>query len=186
MENLAKRLKRMASGRNVIIFFIVQMIFQVVIVMGTGAQIEKYGGGPILDLRLHYSFSEVENFFSVLGDSGKNLYFINQVIDMGFVVVYGLAYTLLLIYLIKKVFGQKSWLQRIKFAPLLLALIDILENLSIFNMIFNYPKISSTIVFISGMLTFVKHVLTILILITIFSILFIWMKKNLSTFIKYE
>lgn len=139
---------RLASGKNVLIFLGTQLVCQLLLLFGTGKRIEQKAGEPILDLRFQYTHEQVMFFFTQLGEAGRALHLYNQLLDFVFLFFYSIGYALLIMYLVKKLNKETSWISSACLLPYLLAFFDVLENTGIIWMLRAYPDLSINLVYV--------------------------------------
>lgn len=176
---LIQWIEKLSIGRNVVIFWITQLLLQFVILFGTGRQIERMSGEEILDLRFNYSFEEVIQFFEKIGETGLKLYMYNQIIDMFFLFFYAMGYSLLIMYLITKVVHGDHWLKYLALLPFALAGTDIVENIGFFIMMGTYPNLSIEWIQFVNSVSMLKHMLTIACLGVLVFIIGLVVKKRI-------
>jgi len=69
---LLDRIKKLATLRIFLLFLVLTITVAVVMMGYVNPQILELSGGlPILDTRLGYTFAEVEQLFTVLGEQGR-------------------------------------------------------------------------------------------------------------------
>lgn len=162
MIHISTLVQRLSTGKVVIFSLIVQFTLQFIIVLGTGAQVQQISGGSILDLRMQYDVTDVDRLLNQLGEQGRQIYTVNQIVDMFFILSYVLAYTTLYIYGTSRLWPSGHFLQKLWFFPLLIGGSDIIENICIFTLLGRFPEISPDLVAFASVFTTLKHILTII------------------------
>ena len=106
----------------------------------------------MLDLELFYSKKNVVENFSTMGPDGRGIYvFSSLLIDT----VYPILYLSLFLGAYFKLFRSSK---AILFVPVIAFSFDILENLQITRLNFNFPNINETHVYLSSMTTSLKWI----------------------------
>lgn len=127
-----------------------------------------------LDTRVGLNEIAIREFLQEIGSAGRKLYAINELtLDMLFPVIYALAYTLLLVQLVKACGQKKTPLKYLALLPLAIALCDLIENGHILYAIHVWPGLNSTLVTGLATANLCKHILT-LILLSALSVLLFW------------
>ncbi len=123
----------------------------------------------MLDLELFYSKEDVVRNFNELGPDGRSVYVLSSLI---LDTLYPILYTSLILGAYVKLFKSSGV---ILFIPLIAFSFDILENLQITRLLFNFPSVNETHVFLASMSTSFKW---IAILITISVLIYGIIKKR--------
>ncbi len=117
---------------------------------------EHSKGLEILDLQLWgYTPEYIHTLFAALGSEGRSFYLTTQLpIDIVYPFLFGISNSALLLYLFKKLeFKQYRF---VCFLPLIAALFDYLENMSIAHMLFYYPDFSDAFAIFANIFTLGK------------------------------
>ena len=177
---LLDRIKKLATLRIFLLFLVLTITVAVVMMGYVNPQILELSGGlPILDTRLGYTFAEVEQLFTVLGEQGRQLYTTLQVLDLIFPLAYGMSMTLALTGVITRVLPQGHPLEKAVFIPILSMIFDYLENITIATLIASYPNLSPLAVSIASIFTQLKWscIILALTLLAILAVLALIKKK---------
>lgn len=176
---LLDRIKKLATLR----FFLVFLILTIIVVMAMGNITPQIlalsGGAPILDIRLGYTFAEVEQLFTVLGEQGRQSYTTLQVLDLIFPLAYGMTLTLALTGVITRLFPEGHTMEKAVSLPILGMIFDYLENITIATLIASYPNLSPLAVSIASIFTQLKWSFIILacVLLVLLAVLALIKKK---------
>lgn len=108
----------------------------------------------ILDLRFGYSLEEVNLFFRQIGSEGRILYEKISMADMFYPIFYGL----LLMSLISRFTKGNSKLLLLNLIPLVMIILDFVENISIKKLMTHFPNIGADMVSFTSILTQAKWV----------------------------
>lgn len=106
----------------------------------------------ILDLTFGYSFEEINLFFEQIGSEGILLYQKISFVDMFYPVFYGLFIMSLISFFAK----ENSKFLLLNVLPVIMILLDFIENISIGKLCANYPNINSEMVTLTSSLTLSK------------------------------
>ncbi len=110
-----------------------------------------------LDSRFSYSYSDVNDLFYTLGDSGADIYmYITSVIDMIYPIVYGVLFILILSVVLLK----RSSVFR--FTPIVAVAFDYAENINTLLLLNRYPAINEWMVIRGSVFTLFKWIGVIL------------------------
>jgi len=176
----------MASGRVVLILFILTMAVFSLMIMSTIPKVERFASGiPLFDMSPSgYSYQQAISLLESLGEDGRNVYLFQQLpIDFIYPGLFAFSYALLLTWLFAKSFATNSKIFFLALVPVLGGLFDYLENIGIIIMINTFPNISRGRVGVVSTFTLLKSAFTtgfyILLLVGIIS--FIIRKINKPT-----
>ena len=142
IHRLTNRLEALATGRVILVFFGLAMIFAVLIVPTVGAQIEGYSGGvSLIDLNLTYSPQTAREMVGAYGAEGRSLYRLFALTgDVLYPVVYSTLTALLITWLFRRG-GPAVWRWRaVALVPFGAMIFDWLENVGIVTMLSLYPN----------------------------------------------
>jgi ABC-type sugar transport system permease subunit len=161
-----------ATGKAVIVLLALYLIFNAV-VMGWGAKkINALSGKEvqILDLCLTgYSPEEVNAYLSDYSPEARSFAAkFNAIADTAYPIVYTIMLTVLLAWVYKSRIQLNKSYRYLLLLPLLMMVLDYLENYHIIAMLHRYPGIPEDIVEAGSMLTVAKWGMFGVILITIF------------------
>lgn len=151
-------IKKIVSWKVILLLTIVFLTFTLYIFPLYGAKINiSEGEFNSLDARLCYSFAQVEELFTAMGEEGRATnQFISGVIDMIYPLVYGALFVLLLIKLTSNlVYKNIKWIISL---PILVVIVDYLENFSVLQLLRNFPSITIEQVALASSFTTVKFV----------------------------
>lgn len=131
----------------------------------------------ILDIKFSYSPQEVYGFFEGLGEKGREVYRLSEMlVDLSYMIMYTFLYSILTVRLLKiNQILSKHWL--IGF-PLLLGFFDLLENTGIIILLSEYPKQINWLVNITSVFTSLKWIFALFTFISIISLIFLWVYKK--------
>lgn len=114
----------------------------------------------ILDLHFGYGMDTVKQLMEDLGEAGRSYYKDTfYLYDTFYPIAYMLFYTLSLAYMLKKLEIKKAILHLVIVLPVLGMIFDWLENLSIRQILLDYPAISKALLSLSNTATIMKFLL---------------------------
>ena len=106
----------------------------------------------MLDLELYYGKENVVRNLNAIGPDGRSVYVLSSLI---LDTLYPILYTSLILGAYVKLFKSSGV---ILFIPLIAFSFDILENLQITRLLFNFPSVNETHVFLASMSTSFKWI----------------------------
>lgn len=137
---------------------------------------------PIVDLRKNYDQQEIHQFFSLLTEEGREIHKnITGVLDMIFPWAYGSFFILLTAFFLKKISPpQSNWIYLALF-PILLMLVDYIENFNTLEMLAAFPDLDAQKVSDASRITGIKSMLSYISqLILLLSALLYLVKKGME------
>ena len=141
LSSLSKLAHRYASGRNVLIFFCLQMIISGGILPYMQGKFDPTGTLSVLDLMFGFTPDEAYDKINAYGEEGRKYYlFAESVIDIIYPIIYTITNVLLLSYVFKKGFAAKSFMQQLNVFPILATIGDFAENAGIITMLNAFPE----------------------------------------------
>lgn len=115
----------------------------------------------MIDLMEKYSVDDIQELFIKLKPEGRAIHQkLTNKTDMIFPLAYGLLFILVIAFFIKNIFGRKSKLLYLSLIPLLLMVVDYMENFNTLTMLRQFPSLTEELVNKGSKLTILKHVLT--------------------------
>jgi len=142
----------LSTGRNLLISLAGMLLCLVFF----GA-LERTLGAGILDLMPSYSMNEVQARFEIYGADGRRLYALASVsLDLLFPISYSCFFIGIIIRLVES--NILKWLVVI---PMMLASVDLLENIQFCIMLNQFPDLSESQIYLASLTTMIKHQLTL-------------------------
>ena len=176
MNRLAKILEKNTSGKKILGLFILTNIVYVFMLFVTIPKTMGFSNGmKLLDmLPTGYNRDYVNELFRTLGENGREIYLTNQIpVDMIYPLLFGLTYSLLLAYFLKKLNKLKSPFTYLCLLPIIAGIADYLENIGIITMLKSYPNFTENTVNATNTFSVVKSTSTSIFFIAIIIILII-------------
>jgi hypothetical protein len=140
-------LTHIATGRAVIVALLLWLgagfvLFQ----LGPYAELSDMAPGLApLDARLGYAWTDMEIYLAVLGESGRRLYRVFLIADLGNAILMASAMSLLLVFLTTRLGLEGSWIGNVAFAPIAAGILDLLENVLLLVMLHRFPDIAESL-----------------------------------------
>ena len=179
MQGFIDKAIGVASGRNVLIFFIPSLAVYLLMLFYTIPGVESYASEmKILDMSPSgYSYDYAVELLSTLGDDGRKEYLSRQLpLDFIYPALFSISSFLMLAWLFLKRNDKGSRIFYLCFVPIFAGIFDYLENIQIVLMIQDYPDITKTQVALSSAFTMGKSGLTTLFFfLLLFAIIRLWL-----------
>ena len=140
------------------------------------------GGMKLLDMMPQgYNSEYVNELFSKLGEEGREVYLFNQIpVDMIYPFLFGITYSLLIAYFLKKLDKLNTPFFYLCLVPLIAGIADYLENLGIITMLNDYPDLSITQISTTNIFTLIKSLSTTLFFLILIVIIIVVGVKRLK------
>lgn len=172
MKKIIHSLKKLASGKTVLILFAITMSVYLLMLFYTIPMVESFAPNTALfDLSLSgYSYQHAISLLKELGNEGRQMYLSRQLpLDFIYPGLFAMSYTLLLIWLFSKSFETTSKIYYLAFIPALGGLFDYLENIYIIRMINTFPDLSTGLVQVASTFTLLKSIFTTVFFLLLFA-----------------
>jgi len=119
-------------------------------------------GLKLLDMMpMGYDLSYVTGLFNALGTAGRDSYLTTQLpIDMVYPLLFGITYSFLLAYYLKRLNKHNSQYQLFCLLPIFAGIADYLENIGIILLLQNSTNVTATAVKVTSFFSVVKSVST--------------------------
>jgi hypothetical protein len=144
MNRFVPFLYRIANGRILIFLAIINLIFPLYLFKNAKEYRDALSGTPlsIIDTRLAYSPEQTRTLLHAYTPEVRQYYAQTEMsLDMAYPIAYAFFFTLILALLFKKNrFGLPAWVVVIPFVAMLF---DFAENVFIYKLLTDYPKISN-------------------------------------------
>jgi len=172
MTNILHSLKKVASGKTVLILFIATMAIYLLMLFYTIPLVGSYAHNmELFDMSPSgYSYQYAMSLLERLGDAGRTIYLTRQLpLDFIYPGLFAVSYTLLLIWLFSKSIEITSKIYYLAFIPALGGLFDYLENIFIIRMITSFPDLSTGLVQVASTFTLLKSIFTTVFFLLLFA-----------------
>lgn len=127
-------------------------------------------GLPVPDMRFGYSFTDIQNLFSIVGKEGLLLYRNIQIIDMYYPLAYSLSFAVGIMILIRNCPERFQAIKVAALVPIVSAIFDYIENILIATQTFSYPTLDETLISIASAFTIMKWSTLLISLILFFAL----------------
>ena len=165
MDQFLNLLERNASGRKVLVLFLLtNAVYLFMLLFTISPTMEFSGGMKILDmLPTGYDRNYVNELFAALGTEGRAAYLNRQIpVDMVYPLLFGIGYSLLLAFFLKKLNKFKTPFVYLCLLPLIAGAADYFENFGIINMLISYPAVTEFAVQTTNIFSLIKSGFTTL------------------------
>ena len=131
------------------------------------------GGMKLLDMMpMGYDIEYVKSLFETLGEKGRDVYLSRQIpVDMIYPFLFGISYSLLIAFFLKKIDKLNSVLFFLCWLPVIAGIADYLENFGTILMLNSYPNIASNSVILTNLFTLIKSMITTLYFIALITVM---------------
>jgi len=139
-------------------FIVCLYLFQV-----NQAKINEITGteSPIVDLRKDYDKAEIQEFFGLLKEEGREIHrSTTGILDMIFPFTYGSFFILLSAFFLKQIIPSESNWIYLALVPVLLMIVDYIENFNTLAMLDAFPDLDAQKVAEASQITGIKNMLT--------------------------
>lgn len=174
MSRFVKFLEKNTSGKKILGLFILTNVVYLFMLFVTIPKTMGFSNGmKLLDmLPTGYNRDYVNELFRTLGENGREIYLTNQLpVDMIYPLLFGLTYSLLLAYFLKKLNELKSPFTYLCLLPIIAGIADYLENIGIITMLNSYPDLTETTVNATNTFSVIKSTSTSIFFIALIVIL---------------
>ena len=176
MNRFIKILEKNISGKKVLgLFILTNVVYLYMLIVTIPKTMGFSNGMKLLDmLPTGYNQNYVNELLRTLGENGREIYLTNQIpVDMIYPLLFGLTYTLLLAYFLKKLNKLKSPYTYLCLLPIFAGIADYLENIGIITMLNSYPDLTETSVNATNTFSVIKSTSTSIFFIALIVILII-------------
>ncbi len=181
MERLYRLLEPLVKWQNILIGVIFIILINAVFFPQSDRKRKSVApeAQPILDLQYAYSPEEAYSALDSFGENGRNQYLKSVfLIDTAYPLIYGITYSLLLIFLLKIVFPNRKNLHRWGILPIAVSILDVLENTGIVLLLATYPVRHDGIALATSVFTTLKWTLAILLIIFLIVLSLVWILRR--------
>lgn len=183
MRRLTNFINNNISGKKVLGLFILTNIVYVFMLTVTIPKTMGFSNGmKLLDMMpMGYDLNYVSELFKSLGEIGRETYLTNQIpVDMIYPLLFGLTYSLLLAYFLKKLNKLNTPYIYLCFLPIIAGIADYFENFGIITLLKNYPDLTETAVNITNSFSIIKSISTSVFFMVLIIVLIILGIKAIS------
>lgn len=148
-----------ATGKRVLLFFILSSLVYVAMLVYTVPKVMQYANGMKLPdlMPTGYNFEYVNALFASLGAEGRHIYLWQQIpLDLVYPALFALCYSLMLAYFIKKLKPTKSPIFFFCWLPVMGGTADYLENFGVITLLRRFPDITEHTVQLTSLATVIK------------------------------
>lgn len=171
------------SGKIILgLFVVTNIVYSYMLIVTIPKTMEFSKGMKLLDMMpTGYDWIYVNELFNALGENGREVYLKSQIpVDMIYPLLFGLTYSLIFAYFLKKLEKFKPPFTYLCLLPIIAGIADYLENFGIINMLNNYPDITESTVNTISVLSVLKSTTTSIFFIALIVLLIILGIKSLK------
>ncbi|WP_198931806.1 hypothetical protein [Labilibacter marinus] len=184
---LQKYLDQYSTGKTVLLLFVITNIVYAAMLMYTIPYVMQFSGGiKLLDMMpLGYDINYILSLMESLGEDGRINYLVVQLrIDMIYPLLFAVSYSLMMMYLLKQIGKDKSFLFYLCTLPILAGLADYSENFGIITIIKSYPDITTMAAQMTNVFSIVKSMSTSLFFVSLIVVLTVWAIQSIKNKLK--
>jgi hypothetical protein len=182
ISKLIAKLQKYASGRLVLLLFIITTVVYLVIVLYSIPEVVKLAPEmKLFDMSPGgYDAIYAEELLRSIGQTGREIYITLQLpIDFVYPGLFAITYSLMLVWLFGKRIDKKSKLYLLAMVPIFAGLFDYFENFGIILMLRSLPTVDPTVVLISSFFSIAKSVFTVVFyILLLFGLLLLLVKRK--------
>ena len=186
MKKLINYFLQKSTKKELIFWFVTTYLLYFYMILFPIPQLKILAGGmKIPDMMpTGYDPAYLYTLLVTLGEKGRNLYLFKQIpFDMVYPFLYGFSFTLLLAYIYNLLFTKQTILRFICLIPFVASIFDYAENITIANLIYNFPYFSISNALMANTFTILKSSFTIVSFLLVFmGVLSVIIKRLLEKF----
>lgn len=181
---MIRYLPKLPSGRQIIALLIVTNLIYALMLGYTIPTLMEYSSGlPIFDMSpMGYSYDQAMTLLAALGGEGRAFYLTQLALDMIYPAMFAMTYYLLFVWLLAKCGITNGVWQWLAMLPVLSAVADYLENISIWLMLSSYEDVTPLMAEAASMFTVTKSMLGMLYWIFLLSFMVVatvrWVRRR--------
>ena len=156
-------IQKYSTGKNVAIFFSLNMVFYLTILFYSIPLVGKSAPNmKLFDVSPSgYTQEYAVSLLNAIGPEGRNAYLSLQLpLDFVYPGLFIISYSLMFAWLLKKNFDLQSKVYYALYLPIVAGLFDYLENVFVILMLKTYPNLSSGLVAAASFATLAKSILS--------------------------
>lgn len=162
-SHIVLKLLSFLANWKTILLSLIGFIFMIYLFQVNTDKMSALAGQEVemIDMRKNYDLPEIKGFFDIIGAEGREIHrYTTAVIDMIFPFCYGLLFIGLSAFFLIKLAGKNSKWLLISLIPVLLMIVDFIENFKTLGLLKSYPDLSSEAVAQASTITGIKSTLT--------------------------
>ena len=136
------------------------MAFSIVLFyLGPVPHVVEVADAPLLDTRFGWDHDDARSFLSALGGEGRRLYTLALLIDMLYALIFAVAGTLVLAWILGRLVAPTNPVGGVVLLPVLAGALDLVENVGILGLLALFPSVPSALGAALGLVTSGKLIL---------------------------
>ncbi|WP_087018219.1 hypothetical protein [Thaumasiovibrio subtropicus] len=158
---MIKHIKINPAGRLVIASVVLTNIVYAIMLCYTIPTLMAFSSGlPIFDMSpAGYNVEQATRLLDNLGETGRAFYRYQLALDLIYPALFGLSYFALFQWILNKNAITRTTWRWISILPIIAALFDYLENITVWLMLRSFPNVSELLVKVASTLTVTKSTL---------------------------
>lgn len=183
MKKARKIIEKHSTGKTVLWLFITTNLVYAIMLLITIPKTMYFSNGmKLLDMMpMGYGSEYVNSLFETLGKTGRHVYLYAQLpVDMIYPFLFGVSYSLLIAYFLKKFDKLNSAFFYLCFLPVVAGIADYLENFGIITMLNDYPVLSKTVIEYTNIFSIIKSSATTVYFVALIIIILLFGIKTLN------
>lgn len=163
MKKIREIIEQNSTGKKVLLLFVLTNLVYALMLLVTIPKTMAFSNGlKLLDMMpLGYSPEYIKKLLETLGEQGRQVYLTKQIpVDMIYPLLFGLSYSLMMGYFLKKLSLFHSFYYYLCFLPVIAGVSDYIENFGIMTMLNSYPDLSPFLMKVTNVFTVVKSIST--------------------------
>jgi hypothetical protein len=177
-------LKRNATGKKTLFFFIIANVVYVFMLTVTIPGVVRYSGGMKLPdmMPTGYDAEYIHSLLYTLGEEGRNAYLYRQIpADMVYPLLFAISWCLVLGWFLNKLGKLQGSLFYLCLVPVFAAVFDYFENIGMIVILNRYPENEDLLTQINNVFSILKSTLTTIYFITLLITIFLFLFNRLKT-----
>ena len=169
-QRTVRFIESIASIYTLLLLILASIIFPVYLF-----PLHGIGDIRLLDLYFSYKPDQVYTYLAALGEEGRCAYiYMALTSDLAFPVVYSLAFSVVLILLLKKMSLAASRFRYLCLFPFLIMIFDWFENLSLAFVTREFPQSFNRLINVASFFTSMKWILVLMTTLMLLTLVVLW------------
>lgn len=182
MEKLLSFIEKYSNRRNLFLGVLASIVTIAVMSVATQTLVYNvYGDFTMPDMRIGYTFSEIQTAFASIGIEGLRMWVIAHSPDFLFPLAYSVSMMFAIMMELNSLGKNSGILRKSVLLPLLGGIADYIENLLILSQIAVFPNLSELVIAFASVITLLKWVFLMLGFLVIFGLLLIMIYRRITT-----
>ncbi len=155
MHTLLNLLTKWATGKNILLLFVLLIVINVWVLPAIYPQFDT------LDFQSSYTPDGAYNLISSYGQAGRQYYAVVELtLDVVYPIISALFFSLFTVYTFRRIFPLHSWLQWLPLLGFIVMGADYMENACIVTMLLSFPQRLDAVAQAGNLFTVTKFTLS--------------------------